>query len=135
MQDTPRTEFLPELGVFRIIWIRRFLFGIQVVEVAKKLIEAVYRRKKLVAIAEVVLPKLAGNVTRWFQHFGNRRVFGLQPKRRTRQANLCKTGPDWRLARDERRTSCGAALLSVPVCKHRALFRDAVDVWGPVSHH
>ena len=67
MQDTAGAEFLFELRVFGIIGVLRFLFGIQVIEVAKKLIESVCGGQKLIAIAEVVLAKLPRSVTEGFQ--------------------------------------------------------------------
>jgi hypothetical protein len=40
----------------------RLLLGVQVVEVAEELVEAVVGRQVLVAVAEVVLAELAGHV-------------------------------------------------------------------------
>ena len=39
-----------------------FLFGIEVIEIAEELIEAMHRRQELVAVAEVVLAELRGHV-------------------------------------------------------------------------
>ena len=39
------------------------LFGIEVIEIAKECVEAMHRRQKLVAIAQVVLAELSGDIT------------------------------------------------------------------------
>lgn len=52
-----------------------FLLSVEVVEISEELIEAVNGRQKLVFVAEVVLPKLAGGVTQRLEQFRHRRVF------------------------------------------------------------
>ena len=76
MKDSARPELLLELGILRVVGVLRFLLGIQVIEVSKELVEAVCRRKELVAVAEVVLAKLAGHVTKRFQNVGDGWIFG-----------------------------------------------------------
>ena len=58
----------------------------------------------------------------------------LQAEFRTGQADLGQSGPDGRLASDERGTAGGTALLAIPVGEHRTFFGDAVDVRGAVPH-
>ena len=60
VQDTARAELLPEFGVLRVVQVLRFFLGIQVVEVAEELVEAVHRRQVLVTVALVVLAELPG---------------------------------------------------------------------------
>ena len=62
VDDAARAEPLLELGALRIVGVLRLLLGVQVVEVAEELVEAVVRRQHLVAVAEVVLAELAGHV-------------------------------------------------------------------------
>ena len=100
------------LGV-RIVRVLRLLLGVQVVEVAEELVEAVARRQVLVAIPEVILPELAGRVAERLQELRDRRVPGLEPGLGTRQPHLAQPRPVRALARDERRASRGAALLTV----------------------
>ena len=57
----------------------RLLLGVQVVEVAEELVEAVRRRQVLVAVAEVVLAELAGGVAERLQQLGDRRIVVVQP--------------------------------------------------------
>ena len=47
----------------RIVALLRLLLGVEVVEVAEELVEAVHRRQELVAVAEVVLAELARGVS------------------------------------------------------------------------
>ena len=53
---------LPERRGPRIDPVLRLLLGVEVIEIAEELVEAVDRRQKLVAVAEVVLAELAGGV-------------------------------------------------------------------------
>src|SRR5262249_54049539 len=68
MQHTPRSEPLAErgiLGIVRILWL---LFGVQVVEVAEELVEAVDRGQELIPIPQVILAELCGGVALVFQN-------------------------------------------------------------------
>ena len=67
MQHAARTEHFFKFGILGVIRQFRFFFGIQMVEVAKKLIEAVYGRQKFVAVAEMVLAKLTRRVPLRFE--------------------------------------------------------------------
>ena len=57
-----RTVLLLERRILRIVRILRLFFGVQVVQVAEELVEAVVARQHLVAIAEMVLAELARHV-------------------------------------------------------------------------
>src|SRR5215203_821823 len=64
------TESLPEVGEVVGRWVvcqLRLLFGVQVVEVAEELVEAVVGRQELVLVTEVVLAELAGGVAERLQ--------------------------------------------------------------------
>ena len=74
MDRPTRTVLLPELWILRIIVTFRLLLGIQVIQVAKELIEAMVGREMLVEITEVVLAKLARRVAERLQQFGNGRL-------------------------------------------------------------
>jgi hypothetical protein len=60
--DTARTEFFTELGIFGVIRVLGLLLGVEVVEVAEKFIEAVVGRQVLVAVAEMVFAELPRGV-------------------------------------------------------------------------
>ncbi len=62
MDDAARTKLLLELGILRIVRVFGLFLGVEVIQVAEKLVEAVIRRQHLVAVAQVVLAKLAGDV-------------------------------------------------------------------------
>jgi hypothetical protein len=72
----------------------RLLLGVQVVEVAEELVEAVRGRQELVQVAEVVLAELPGRVPERLEQLGDRRVLRLQADRRGRDADLRQTGAD-----------------------------------------
>ena len=62
MDHTAGAEFLAELGILRIVVGLRLLLRVEVIQIAKKFIEAMYGRKMIVAVPEVVLAKLAAGV-------------------------------------------------------------------------
>ncbi len=105
------------------------------VEVAEKLVEAMHRRQVRVAVAEVVLAKLAGDVALLLQQIGNRRRPVRNALRRTGHADGQQPGAEGLLTENERCTACGAALLRVRVGDQRAFLRDAIDVRRLVAHH
>ena len=62
VEDAARAELLLERRVLRVVLVLRLLLGVEVVEVAEELVEAVHGGQELVAVAEVVLAELAGGV-------------------------------------------------------------------------
>ena len=58
LQDAARTELRSEGGVLWIIGMLGLVLGVQVIEVAEELVEAVHGRQELVAVAEMVLAEL-----------------------------------------------------------------------------
>src|SRR5262245_34398691 len=119
----------------RIIAQLRLLLGVQVVEVAKELVEAMLRRQVLVAVAEVILAELAGGIAEGFEQFGNSGIFRTHAHGSAWQSDLTQTRAEYALAHNERRTAGGTALLGVVVGENHALVSDAVDIRGAVSHH
>ena len=134
VHDPARAELRGERRIVWIVRIFRFLLGIEVVEVAQELVEAVDRWQELVAVAEVVLAEPAGGVAERLEQLGDGRVFRLQAEVGTGKAHLGETGADRRLAREERRAAGGATVLPVPVGEDRPLAADAVDAGGAVAH-
>ena len=133
--STPRgPELLAELRILRIVRQLGFLLGVEVIEVAEELVEAVHRGQVLVAVAEVVLAELAGGIALRLQRRRDGRVLCLQAQRRPGQAHLGQTGAVRVLAGDECRPSGGATLLGVIVGEQHPFSGDAVDVGGPVPH-
>ena len=114
VQHATRTELLAEPGILGIVGVLRLFLGVEVVEVAEELVEAMDGRQELVEVAEVVLAELPGRVAEVLHEVRDARVLGLQSDVRARQADLGQPGADRRLAGDERRSTGGAALLAVP---------------------
>ena len=135
VQHAARTELLLERGILRIVGQLRLLLGVEVIEIAEELVEAVHGRQVFVPIAEMVLAELAGGVAERLEQFGDGRVFLLQADRRAGHADLGQAGADRVLPGDEAGAAGGAALLAVVVGERHAFFGDAVDVRGPVAHH
>ena len=113
----------------------RFVLGIQMVETAEELVEAMDGRQEFIAVAEVVLAELCGRVALWLEQFGDGRVLVGQPLFRRRQPDFQETGPQRALAGDECRTAGGARLLAVIIGEYRAFVGDTVDVGRVIAHH
>ena len=64
---TTRTKLEFELGVLGVIGVLRLVLGVEVIKIAKELIEAVDGRQELVAVTEMVLPELSGHVAERLQ--------------------------------------------------------------------
>src|SRR5262245_15366130 len=105
MDHTSGAELLLEVRkiffrrVIRLLWI---LFGVQVIEVAEELVEAVRGGQVFVEVAKMVLPKLAGRVSERFEQLRNRWVLRLQTDGRGRNPDLREPGPVATLSGDER---------------------------------
>ena len=92
VEDAARAEFGAERRVLRIVRVLGLLLGVQVVEVAEELVEAVHGRQELVAVTEMVLAELAGGVAERLEQLGEGRVLLLQADGR-RPASRPWSGP------------------------------------------
>ena len=117
-----------------IVDVLRLFLGIQVIQVAEELVEAVGGGQVLVLVAEVVLAELAGGVAQRLEQLGNGGVLRLQPDVRAGHAHLGEAGAVGVLPGDEGGAAGGAALLAVRVGEAHPLVGDAVDVGGAVAH-
>ena len=110
------------------------LHGVQVVEVAPVLLEAVRRRQGVGVVAQVVLAELAGGVAEVQQELGDARSPRLQVGRAARQLRRDHAGAQRIHAGDEGIAPGGAALHGDVVHEDRAFIRDPVDV-GRLADH
>ena len=78
--------------VLRPIRPLRLFFGIEVVQVAEELVEAVGGRQVLVLVAEMVLAELTGGIAERLQRLSDGDVAFLQADRRARHADLGQAG-------------------------------------------
>ena len=62
IQHAARAELRAERRVFRVVGQFRLFFGVQVVQIAVELVEAVYGGQVFVAVAQMVLAELAGRI-------------------------------------------------------------------------
>ena len=129
-----RPEAFTKLEILGVVGILRLFFGVQVVEVAKELIESVVRRQELILVAQVVLPELAGGIAQVLHELRDAGVLLAEADIGAGQAHLSQTGADRRLSRDERGPAGSTALLTIPAGEHCAFLGDPVDVRRPVSH-
>src|SRR5436190_706103 len=116
------------------LWPLRLLLGVEVVEVAEELVEAVDGRQIFVAVAEVVLAELAGGIAERLERFGDGNVSRLKAHGCARNSDLGHPGAVNRLTCDEGRAARRATVLGVVVREHHAFAGDAVDVRRLVAH-
>ena len=69
MDHVTRANFVQQ--VLRIVGVRGVFHRVQVIEIAKEFIEAVYRRQELVFVAKVILAELAGGVPHGLERCGD----------------------------------------------------------------
>jgi hypothetical protein len=62
MEDATRPELFLKFRVLRVVGILRLLLGVQVVEVAVELVEAMKGGQKFVPVAKMILAELASGV-------------------------------------------------------------------------
>ena len=129
-----RAKPLLELRVLRVIGILGLFFGIEVVEVAKELVETVVCWQVLVLVAKMVFPELAGGIAMRLEQLGDGGVFRLQADVGSGHPYLGQTGAERVLAGYKGGTSGGATLLAVVVGESGALVGHAVDVGRAVTH-
>ena len=104
VDHTARTESFTEVReilLVRVVTQLGLFFGIEVVQVAEELVEAVVRRQELVAISEVVLAELCGGVTLRFEGASDRRVFTAHAEIGPRHPDLGQTRAIWVLPTHE----------------------------------
>ena len=118
----------------RVVLHLRLFLGVQVVEVAEELVEAVVGRQHVVHVAQVVLAELAGGVALLLEERRDRHELVGHADRRGRDADLGQAGAVDALPGDERRPPGGAGLLAVRIGEHHAFPRDTIDVRRLVAH-
>src|SRR5262249_4939553 len=134
MKHAARAELLAERRILRVVLVLRFLLRVEVIEVAKELVEAMVSRQEFVAVAEVVLAELTCGIAERLEELGNRRILLLDANCRAGQADLRQAGAEWRLTQDKRGAARGARLLAVVVDEDAALVPDAIDVRRGETH-
>ena len=127
-QDAAGTKFRFEGRIFRIVGVFGLVLGVEVIKIAKELVEAVHGRQELVAVAEVVLAELSGGIALRLEQLGDGWVLGRQPLLCRRQSDLQEPGAQRALPSDEGRASRGAGLLAVVIRKDGPFGGDAVEL-------
>ena len=118
----------------RIVEVLRVFLGVEVVEVAEELIEAVIGRQHVVEIAEMVLAELPGGVALLLEQRRDGDDLLVHADRRAGKPDLRQAGAKDALPGDEGRAAGGAGLLAVAVGEQHAFLGDAVDVGRVVAH-
>ena len=88
LQHAARAELGLVRRVLRIVGQLRLFLGVQVVEVAEELVEAVHGRQRFVAVADVVLAELAGGVAEVLEQPADGGVELAHAHRRAGEADL-----------------------------------------------
>src|SRR5262245_53069173 len=91
-QHTAWTKAFLELRILRVIRILGIFFGIEVIQIAEKFVEAMNGRQEPVHVSEMILSELTGGIAEWLEEFRNRRILRLQSNRRGRHTNLRQPG-------------------------------------------
>ena len=99
LEHAARSEPLLNAGSRRVGALLRLLLGIEVIEVAEELVEAVHGRQKFVAVAEMVLAELAGGVAERLQQLGDGHVLACRPTVGAGHADLGEAGAQRRIGR------------------------------------
>ena len=110
------------------------LHGVEVIEVAPKLLEPVCRRQGFGGISEMVLAELACRVAEIIQEPGEVRRAGPQVGRASGNFRQDHADTHRLHAGDEGGATSRAALLGVVGHEFRTLIADAIDV-GRLAHH
>ena len=134
MHDATRAEVFEEPRVLRVVVHFRLFFGIEMVEIAEELVEAVIGRQHAVQVAEVVLAELPGGIALLLQQRRDGHQLFVHADRRRGNPDLRQPRPIDALPGDERRASRRAGLLAVTVGEQHPFARDAVDVRRLVAH-
>ena len=135
MQHIARSVRFEKGGIGGVVRVFRFLMGIEMVEVAEELVEAMHGREVLVEIAEVILAELAGGVPHWLEELGDGWVFRLESLVFARHPDTQQSGAERALAGDKGGASGGARLLAVGIGELDAFAGNPVDVGGLEAHH
>ena len=132
VQHVARADLV--LEVLRIVGMERVLHRVEVIEVAEELVEAVHRRQKFVAVAEMVLAELAGGVAHGFERRGDGRRLRRHADGGAGLAHRGQPGADRQLAGDEIGAARRAARLGVIVGEQHAFGGELVEVRRLARH-
>jgi len=106
-----------------------------VIEIAEELVKTMNGREEFVAVAQMVLTKLAGNIAERLEQFCDGGIFFLESLGCSRHADLGIAGAHRNLAGDECSTAGGATLLTVIIGKVQAFVGNTINVRCLVAHH
>src|SRR6202035_1817573 len=112
-QDATRAEF-GKVG--RVLWIIRQLglfLGVEMIEIAEELIEAVHGRQRLVAIADMVLAELPCRIAEVLEQAADRGIELAHAHRCARKTDFGEAGTNAVLAGEERRAARRAGLFAI----------------------
>ena len=112
-EHAARAELGEICRILRIVGEFRLFLGVEMVEIAEELVEAVHRRQRRVAVADVVLAELAGGIAEVLEQAADGGIELAHAHRRAGKADLGEPGAHAVLAGEERRAPRGAGLLAV----------------------
>jgi hypothetical protein len=115
----------PVLRIIEPVGIRH---GIQVIQIAKELVEPMQARQELVKVAEVVFPELPSCVAKFLQRDGDRGRLIRHPDICSSLAHCRQASSNRQLAGDEVRTACRTACFGIIVRKQHPLRSQLVQI-------
>jgi hypothetical protein len=133
--NVARAEIGKKLRRLRVIGFIGFFHGVEVVEDAVELVEAMHRGQVFIPVTKVVLADLRRCISVRLEQFGDRRILVLQALLCSWHPHFQQAGAERGLSQDERCPPGRAGLLSVVVGEKCALFGDAIDIGRASAHH
>src|SRR3954454_9134094 len=133
MDHVARPDHVQE--VLRVVGMGWIFHRIQVIEIAKELIEAMNSRQKLIQIAQVVLAELTGLIALSFERGSNGASLCRYSHLGTRLADRSHACTNRKLTHDEVRATRRATGLGIIVGEQHSLLSHLVEVGCPTCHH
>ena len=113
----------------------RIFHRIQVIQIPKKLIEAVNSRQELVQVAQMILAELTGRVAHGLKRCGNGHSLFWYTDRRARLADGGHACANWQFTSNEVGPSRRTACFGVVVGETHPLSGELVEVGCTTGHH
>jgi hypothetical protein len=133
-QNATRTEFGLVSRILGIIRQLGLFLGVQMIEIAEELIEAIHGRQRLVTVAHVVLAKLSRGVAEVLEQAANGRIELVHAHWGAGKADLGQASADPVLPRQKGGAPGGAGLLAIVMLELDALTGDPIDARSFITH-
>src|SRR5262249_13453614 len=123
MHHAARAEHVAEVRKVLWVWVVRqfWLFlGVEVIEIAEELVEAMAGRQHVVQVTEMFLAELAGRVALVLEAGSDSDQLIRHADRRSRHADLREAGAIDALSGNKGGAACGTGLFAIGIGEHHA---------------